>query len=697
MGWQRRRFIQGLASGTAAAAASAAHSASWPASIHRALALPAAGRTGSLQDVQHVVILTQENRSFDHYLGTLRGVRGFDDPRPVPLPGGRHVWQQPAGGRTLLPFHLDTRRSSAQCLGDIDHSWKGSHSQWKNWDAWVATKGKMSLGHFTRADLPYYHALADAFTVCDAYFCSVFGPTNPNRLFLVSGTSGLSVGENGAQAVSNVDDGNYTADMARDDPGYKGLRWSTYAERLQAAGVSWRVYQEYDNYGDNLLASFANFRGLKRQSPLYQQARDWVPGSTSGNAGQSRGEHLVAELARDAREGSLPQVSWIVGPFITTEHPDAPPAYGESFVSRVLDALTANPEVWARTVLFINFDENGGFFDHLPSPLPALTPDMGLSTVSTAGEDYHGQPMGLGVRTPMLVVSPWSRGGWVNSQLFDHSSILRFLAARFGVDEPQVSPWRRAVCGDLLSTLDFTGGDASKPSLPDTSRSMKRADQSCRLDRPRPPATPEMPRQEVGQRPARPLPYLLQVDGWIDAAAGRYLLDFHNLGAAGAVLAVYAANRSDGPWHYTVEAGKSLSDYWSAVAYTSGEYDLMVHGPNGYLRGFRGRIQKATGDGAAQPELRVREVGDTLQIVLGNSGTAACHVSLKANFYSEAQTSTHELPAGGSITLDWPLAASQHWYDLSLSSSHDRRYLRRFAGHVETGRPGVSDPAIGRP
>lgn len=689
---KRRRFIQALAGSTAGAAAAAA----WPDSIRRALAIPAARRTGSLQDVQHVVILTQENRSFDHYLGTLRGVRGFDDPRPVPLPGGRSVWQQPSGGSgTLLPFHLDTRNTSAQCLGDIDHSWKGSHTTWQHWDAWVATKGKMSLGHFKRTDLPYYHALADAFTVCDAYFCSVFGPTNPNRLFLVSGTSGLSVGQDGAQAVSNTDDGNYTADMANDDPAYRGLRWTTHAERLQAQGVSWRLYQEYDNYGDNLLASFANFRGLKRNSPLYQRGRAWVPGSTAGNASASRGEYLVAELAQDVREGTLPQVSYIVGPFITTEHPDAPPAYGESFVSRVLDALTANPAVWAGTVLIVNFDENGGFFDHQPSPLPALDASQGLSTVSTDGEDYHGVPMGLGVRTPMLVVSPWSRGGWVNSQVFDHSSVLRFLAARFGVDEPNISPWRRAVCGDLTSTLDFSSADTRKPALPDTSGFMKQADRSCRLDRPRPPAQARMPRQEPGQRPARALPYHLQVSGRIEAAAGRYWLTFQNLGSAGAVWQVYAANRGDGPWHYTVEAGKSLEDYWSAQAYSDGEYDLAAYGPNGHLRHFRGRLQKATAPGSAQPEVDVSEVGDELRLLLRNLGTGACRITLQANRYSDAPATEHPLAAGASLTLTWPLADSDHWYDLNLTSSHDRRYLRRIAGHVETGRPSVSDPALG--
>lgn len=686
MGMHRRGWLGGLAGGLAMSTA-------WPQSIQRALAIEPSRRQGTLADVRHVVILTQENRSFDHYLGTLRGVRGFGDPRPAPLPGGRRVFEQPSGRERLWPFHLDTRSTSAQCLGDIDHSWKDRHALWKDWDAWVKVKGRLSLGHFRRTDLPYYHALADAFTVCDAYHCSVFGPTNPNRMFLMTGTSGLGVGQDGAQAVSNLDDGNYTADMARDDPRFKAYRWTTYAERLQAAGVSWRVYQEYDNYGDNALASFQAFRGLAPGHPLYARGRDWVAGSTADNAKASRGEHLVAALARDVAQGTLPQVSWLVGPFITTEHPDAPPAYGESFVSRVLDALTADPLTWSRTVLLINFDENGGFFDHQPSLLPAIDASLGLSTVDTADENYHGEPMGLGVRVPMLVVSPWSRGGWVNSQVFDHGSVLQFLERCFGVPAPELGAWRRTVCGDLSSAFDFSLPDAGRPALPDTSGFMQQADRSCRLARPRPPAVGRRPRQEPGQRPARPLPYKLSVLGRSDETAGRYQLQFDNPGAAGAVFVVYAANRSDGPWHYTVQAGGSLVDSWGAVAYTQGEYDLEVHGPNGWLRHFRGRLGRA--GRRAQPELSVTEQAQSLRIALHNPGSAECVITLRALLYADPGPQTWTLPAGGQVQIDWPLAASDHWYDIAVSSSHDRRWLRRLAGHVETGLPSRSDPAFG--
>ncbi|MEE7546805.1 phospholipase C, phosphocholine-specific, partial [Xanthomonas sp. Kuri4-1] len=355
----------------------------------RALALPAPRRSGTLADLEHVVILMQENRSFDHYFGTLRGVRGFDDPRPLRLPDGAPVWQQPGpDGTRVAPFAFDTRTTRAPLIKSLDHSWKAAPGQdparWQAYDAWVRYKGGLTMGYFGRADIPYYHALADAFTVCDGYFCSLHGPTNPNRMYLFTGTSGLSVGDAGRQAVDNADDGNWTADMARDAPGYAAMAWTTYAQRLQAAGIDWRVYQEYDNFGDNSLAYFAHYRNLDRDDERYRRARAWVDGSTAENAPRTEAQHLVAAFAADVQTGRLPQVAWIVAPTAYTEHPEAPPAYGESLVARLVDALTANPEVWARTALIITYDENDGFFDHVPAPLPALHPRMGRSDVDRA-------------------------------------------------------------------------------------------------------------------------------------------------------------------------------------------------------------------------------------------------------------------------------------------------------------------------
>jgi hypothetical protein len=162
----------------------------------------------------------------------------------------------------VLPFHMDGTISNAQGLKSLDHSWKGAFADWAEYDSWIRHKSPQTMGHFVRGDIPFYHALADAFTIGDQYFCSIHGPTNPNRMFLFSGTSGLSVGDDRLQAVDNADDGNWTADMARDKADFPGAaRWTTYAERLEAAGISWQVYQEYENFGDNSLPFFASFRG----------------------------------------------------------------------------------------------------------------------------------------------------------------------------------------------------------------------------------------------------------------------------------------------------------------------------------------------------------------------------------------------------------------------------------------------------
>jgi phospholipase C len=693
---ERRRHFLKL---SATAAVGAVGIQLLPKVIRDALAVEPAIVTGTIQDVQHVVILMQENRSFDHYLGALRGVRGFDDPRPIPLPGGKTVWQQPnriGSTKTTLPFHLDTDTTAAQCLSDIDHNWKGTHTLWKNYDAWVQVKGQFCMGHFTRADLPFYYALADAFTVCDAYYCSIFGPTNPNRMHMFTGTSGLTVGNSGTQAVYTKDDGNWTADMSKDDPNFAAYTWTTYAERLQTAGVSWKVYQEYDNYGDNSLPWFKNFRNLSTSSPLYQRGRAWAAGSNAGNASTSRGEYLVDAFKRDVEAGTLPQVSWLVAPYIMSEHPAASPAYGESLTARLLEVLAANPAVWSKTVFIINYDENGGFFDHVPAPLPALDSSMGLSTVDTSTENYNGVPVGLGARTPMFVLSPWSKGGWVNSQVFDHTSTIRFLEQRFGVMEPNISAWRRAVCGDLTTTLEFADPDVSWPALPSTAGNISDADATCKLNPPRVPTKQTMPRQEPGQRPACALPYELHVGGRVDVAAGKYWLDFANTGTAGAGFNVYSPNRTDGPWFYTVEAGKQLSDYWSAVSVTAGKYDLRAFGPNGFLREFKGDVLLA-GAGKAQPEVQAiyDPSGNRIVLRLRNTGSAACTLTVKPNRYSSAAARTYTLAAGASVDDAWSISGSGHWYDLSVTSSSDTGYLRRLAGHMEDGLASISDPAIG--
>ncbi|HXC54425.1 MAG TPA: phospholipase C, phosphocholine-specific [Rhizomicrobium sp.] len=654
-----------------------------PLSLQRALALPARPRSGTIADVEHVVILMQENRSFDHYFGSLRGVRGFGDPRAIALPGGGKVWQQPrtpGDSETVSPFHLDTRTTFAQGMHSLDHSWKKSHALWKHHDAWIAVKGEMTMGYFTRADLPFYYALADAFTICDAYHCSIFGPTTPNRLFLFSGTSGLSVGDNGNQVIANPDaENNYTGDRSRDTKGFAGFAWTSYAERLQKAGIDWRVYQEFDNYGDNALAYMANFRSPKVTPDLAARGRSIVAGSDEQNAKASRGEHLVAAFAADVKADRLPQVSWIVAPYIMCEHPTATPGYGESLTARLLEALAANPEVWAKTAFILNYDENDGFFDHVPPLVPAIHESIGLSSTDTRAENYLWEPVGFGPRVPLIVVSPWTRGGFVNSQLCDHTSVLRFLEKRFGVAEPNISPWRRAVSGDLTSMFDFTQG-RDWPALHDGADGIARADGQSRKPLPKLPKQTAAALQEPGRRPARPLPY--RFDATIAAAANGQTLTFTNDGAAGAGFIVYSARAGEGPWFYMVEAGKTLSQTLAVAA----PHDLRVHGSNGFFRRFAGDglTAAARHDAAAQQ----------LVVSLRNDSHAAATFTVE-DAYSGRSVS-YTLAAGTGAEHRQGLAQSDHWYDLTLRKTGDAGLVRQLAGHVETGAVSWSDPLIGR-
>ncbi|GGU16815.1 phosphocholine-specific phospholipase C [Lentzea flava] len=670
----RRQFFKLGAATTALTALSG--------SIARAAEIAPATRTGTVQDVEHVVVLMQENRSFDHYFGTLRGVRGFGDPRPVTLPSGKSVWHQPDGARDVLPFHPAADDMGMQFLQDLNHDWNGGHLAFNGgrYDKWVPAKTATTMAYLNRQDIPFHYALADAFTICDAYHCSFIGATDPNRYYMWTGYTGND-GTGGGPVLGNDE---------------KGYGWRTYPERLQQAGVSWKIYQDVGdgldangswgwisdayrgNYGDNSLLYFNTYRNAKPGDALYEKART----GTNIKAGGT----LFDGLADDVRNNRLPQVSWIVAPEAYTEHPNWPANYGAWYIAQVLDALTANPAVWAKTALFITYDENDGFFDHVVPPYPPSSAAQGLSTTDVATELYPGGlgyvpgPYGLGQRVPMLVVSPWSTGGYTCSEVFDHTSIIRFLETRFGVHEPNISPWRRAICGDLTSAFDFTAKNTTAPALPDTS-GYAPPDRDRHPDYvPAPPATPSMPVQETGSRRTRPLPYAPVVDSAVNG--GKITLTFTGGAKAGAHFYVTARNRGDGPWTYTTAAGKQLSDTWN-TAYSKGVYDLTVHGPNGFLRSFQG--------GRAGAEVTARHENGNLVLRFTNAAGSVRHLKV-TNAYGGAFALT--VQPGSTVTRTIDLAASKRWYDVSVVSTEDSGYLRRFAGHVETGAPGVSDPAI---
>ncbi|MEX1827418.1 phosphocholine-specific phospholipase C [Luteibacter sp. CQ10] len=692
----RRNFLK-LSLGAMAAGA-------MPASIQKALAAPALRRTGTIMDIEHVVILMQENRSFDHYFGSLRGVRGFGDPRPFTLASGKSVWHQPrtpGSDDVLLPFRPVADDLGLQFIEDLPHGWNDTHAAWNagRYDAWVPSKGTTTMAYLTREDIPFHYALADAFTICDAYHCSLLTSTDPNRYYMWTGYVGND-GVGGGPVIDNAE---------------KGYGWTTYPERLEKAGVSWKIYQDVGtgldaagswgwtpnpyigNYGDNSLLYFDAYRNAQPGSALYEKART----GTNTLSGQSLFEILRADVMAD----TLPQVSWIAAPEAYTEHPNWPANYGAWYVDQVLDALTANPEVWGKTALFITYDENDGFFDHVVPPYPPASRDQGLSTVSTDGEIYTGGhgfttgAYGLGVRVPMMVVSPWSKGGWVCSETYDHTSIIRFLERRFGVREPNISAWRRAICGDLTNAFDFSQRDADTPRLPTTTGYRPDQGNHATFHPVAPSGGQRLPEQERGRRRARPLPYALDVTGRLDLDEGRYWIDFDNTGPAGAFFHVSSAARSDGPWAYTVEAGKRLSDYWTS-SYSGNAYDLTVHGPNGFLRQFAGTQPSGSADRdrMALPEVSIAHSGlpGLLRVVLENHGSRPCFVTVKSNDYGRQPPRRHLLLPGVRMESLWDILGSDHWYDLSVTCDTDPRFLRRLAGHRETGRASLSDPALSR-
>lgn len=652
-------------------------------SIRRALALPAEARSRSIEDVQHIVVLMQENRSFDHYFGTLRGVRGHNDRFPVRRADGKPVWFQPREENpdaALLPFHLDSKRTGAQAVQWLDHSWVKTHMALNGGrqDRWPAAKTNMTMGHYTRADIPFHFELADAFTICDHYFCSVPGPTHPNRMFLMSGTNDPA-GRGGGPLVDNAD--------IVDDGKLPPFTWTTYPERLEQAGISWQVYQQgldwkdpYNgNYGLNVLQNFRQFIDAPQDSPL-----------------RERGYSIrtLSQFAADARAGKLPQVSWLMPPAAFSEHPKYMPAYGATYISGVLDALTADPGLWGRTVLLVMYDENDGYFDHMVPPQPPTPVLPGASTVSTAGEVHdvvnlgHRPtysrdmlPYGLGPRVPMFAVSPWSKGGFVNSQVFDHTSVIRFIEARFGVAEPNISPWRRAICGDLTTAFDFTEPRPTPARRISTAgfRSMA-DDEVSTLPAPSVPDGPgTLLAQEPGQRPARALPYALAAD--FAGSAERVELVLRNTGAAGACFYVYRDGGEHPPLRYTVAAAHQL-----AVTLPAGAGQLSLYGPNGFFRAY------VPGKGGFRTLAQPRPDG-CLHLVLANASASPVCVRIRDNAYGAPECDL-AIAANRTHQLALHLAASDHWYDVTLQAGSAQW---RLAGHVETGAASLTDPAAKAP
>lgn len=791
-----------------------------PVSIQKAMAIdPAPGST--YEDAEHVVFLMQENRSFDHCFGALRGVRGFNDPRAITLPSGHPVWlQSDKGGETYAPFRLDMKNSKATWMSSLPHSWENQVDARNGgkYDQWLEAKRPgikeyanmpLTLGYYTREDIPFYYAMADAFTVCDQHFCSSLTGTTPNRLYFWSGTIRPPEDADSHAAVRN-------SDIEYDS----NANWKSFPERLEENGISWRIYQNelsmptglsgeeeswLANFTDNPIEWFPAYQvryakgymaylvkeiaklkeivvlpagdaklATKKETlaklekeqqqwntenyeklsayekalhekafttnindPYYHQITEveYEDGQEKRKMSMPKGD-VLHQFREDVKGGKLPTVSWLVAPENFSDHPTSP-WYGAWYLSEVLDILTQNPEVWKKTIFILTYDENDGCFDHVP-PFVAPDPRDPSTGAVSPGIDTKNEwvtkeqelrrddlkpsqaresAIGLGYRVPFVVASPWSRGGFVNSQVFDHTSSLqfleKFLSKKTGkkITEPNISSWRRAVCGDLTSVFRPYNGDkidlpafierngflemvnnARFKPVPDNYRKLSKADIALVLKSPQ--SSTYMPRQESGTRPSNALPYELAVSGKLDAGKQSFVLQFEAGNqlfrdkAAGAPFTVYVPGPNMQVSNFAVAAGGKVNGAWKLQ---KGGYHLQAHGPNGFYREFKGT--------AHDPELEFR----VQQIVAKNEK----YHNLLLSFQTPAKPVTLELidNAYGKAPLtvvvrsekDSPvinLQKTQGWYDFTIRVKGHKAYERRFAGRVEAGAESITDPAM---
>ena len=352
-GVSRRRFLQATGLGAAAAAAAGlerrAGRRQHGQPVGGGQALPA-GWTGTIADLKHVVILMQENRSFDHYFGTLSGVRGFADKQALTWQNGNRIFQQPDPARTdlgyLLPYNL-----TDQVDGDLDHSWDGDHAARNGglWNNWVPAKTEETMGYFTRDEIPFQYAVADAFTICDGYHQAIMAPTSPNRMYFWTGTSsGWTSNPNDYQVDFGSDAG--TAEV------------TTYPELLQAAGIDWQVYTNdqvgdsgsypdyfLGDYGDNPLWFYQQYNSSNSRAGGTSQlatrgaVTPWQTAAGAPALSKTHAAYVLSSFIKAVKSSTLPRVSWIVAPAGYCEHPSYTPDYGAHYVNTVLQTLFVEP------------------------------------------------------------------------------------------------------------------------------------------------------------------------------------------------------------------------------------------------------------------------------------------------------------------------------------------------------------------
>jgi len=815
-----------------------------PAAIQRAMAInPALGST--YLDAEHVVILMQENRSFDHCFGTLQGVRGFNDPRAVQLPNKLPVWlQTDVLGHTYAPFRLNIKDTKVTWMGDLPHS-RASQVDANNegkYDQWLLAKRSgnkkyaampLTLGHYTRNDIPFNYAMADAFTVCDQNFCSAMTSTTPNRSFFWTGK------------ITEEVDGLPKAHIRNTDYGHAKLAWQTFPELLTENDISWKFYQNeitcgggfageerawLSNFGCNLLEFFkvynvkfkeqyitnlqkqaetlpAEIDKIQEASPADEQEaikaraalknkqealdnarselKQWNKESYEKltakqkslyrsaftvNTGDPNYRKLVEltymdngiqrklnvpkgdvlhQFRKDVTTGKLPTVSWLASPQNFSDHPSAP-WYGAWYVSEILSILTKNPEVWKKTIFISTYDENDGYYDHV---VPFSIPDNkipntgkvseGIETeiehVRIANEIAQGIPknqaregaIGLGFRVPLIIASPWSRGGNVCSEVFDHTSTLQFLEhfanRKYGksIKINNISEWRRTICGDLTSVFSPYNGTVPE-KIPFLNRdknietifnakfkedpSAFKKFSSAEIDELK--SNPSaFSLQEKGIRTACALPYELYADGGltedlksfeITLAAGNTVFGKN---AAGSPFTVYSpvkftdGNKEDicRNWSFAVKAGDHLTYRWPLTSFENETYHLRVNGPNGFFREFKGNGTntplKVSLSYQKVKQNDAKLTGNVL-INLVNNSSNPFSVIILDNAYGTKEI-TKQIPAKSRVQVELKLERSFNWYDFSVKIKGNSNFEERFAGRVETGLATKTDPLMG--
>ncbi|KAJ5614642.1 phosphoesterase family-domain-containing protein [Penicillium herquei] len=419
-----------------------------------------------LRDIEHVVIFMQENRSWDCYFGTMPGVRGFSDPN-VQVNGNESVWHQVVDPgmsnktNNLLPWYLGYEGGDSldaiQCMTAGDNGYQDNQAAYNHGlnNHWARNNTPWSWGYFKRQDIPVQFAIAEGWTSGDMYQESQITATNPNRVTLVSGSINVPGSPQKKDQGGVYIDNNEVPGCDSDGINCYPLKWKTIYEFYEEAGVSWQLYQDTDNFDDNPLAWFEQYQNASSSSPLTKKGMSYV------------GLEAFYEAAAN---GTLPEISFIVGPAELSEHPPYMPKDGAWLQKKVVDAVTSSPK-YSSTLLMISYDETGGFGDHVsPFHSPKDTPGEWMEDPLGFFGDIF---VGPGFRVPFMMVSPWTRGGRVFTERADHNSQILFLekwlSARGykNIETDQMVAWRRSHMSDLLNALDLENPDLSLPSIPD--------------------------------------------------------------------------------------------------------------------------------------------------------------------------------------------------------------------------------------